>query len=193
MYLPISADEMRMSQSSVEVLVRVSHGAEPDLPLIKARLDEQFGRGPRLQVKRVSEMLAPWFERPRFLAALLGSFAVISLTLAALGVFAVSSFDSTRRRHEMAVRVTLGATRRHLRRLILRGVVRPVAVGSALGICAAWWSGRLVEGLVSGVPVHDVRLHVAVAVFFVTVAAMAAWLPARRAADADPSETLRSY
>jgi putative ABC transport system permease protein len=119
-------------------------------------------------------------------------FALISLTLAALGVFAVSSFDVARRRHEMAVRVTLGATRRHLRHLILSAVVRPVVLGSALGLLGAWWSVRLVEGLVTGVPVYDARLYLGVAIFFVIVAATAAWFPARRAAQADPAETLRS-
>jgi predicted permease len=192
MYLPISADEMRMSQSAVEVLLRVERGHQPDLSLINARLDDRFGRDALPPARRVSDMLAPWFERPRFLAALLGSFALISLILAGLGVFAVSSFDAARRRHEMAVRVTLGATRRHLRQLILRAVVRPVVIGSTLGLLGAWWSVRLVEGLVSGIPLHDARLHIGVAVFFVTVAALAAWLPARRAAHADPSEILRS-
>lgn len=192
MYLPLSAEEMEMSQSTVEVMVRMDRGAQPQMALIKARLDEEFGATGLAPAQRVSEMLARWYERPRFLAALLGSFAAIALTVAAIGVFAVSSFDATRRRHEMAVRVTLGATRRHLRRLILRGVVRPVAIGCALGVLVAWWAVRFVESMVSGVEVHDLRVHGGVAVLLILVAAAAGWLPARRAAQADPAETLRA-
>lgn len=192
MYLPLSADEMAMSQSSVEVLVRMEPGRHPEMALVKARLDGQFGPDGLSPATRVADMLAPWFERPRFLAALLGSFAVIALTLAALGVFAVSSFDATRRRHEMAVRVTLGATRRHLCRLILRGVIRPVSVGSTVGVLVAWWAVRFVQGMVSGIEVHDVRVHGGGAVLLIVVAAAAAWLPARRAAHVDPAETLRA-
>jgi putative ABC transport system permease protein len=192
MYLPLTADEMRMSQSAVEVLVRVEPGRRPDVALTKQRLDEQFGVTGLEPARRVSDMLAPWFERPRFLAALMGSFALIALTLAALGVFAMSSFDASRRRNEMAVRVTLGATRRHLGRLILKGVVGPVAAGSVLGVVAAWWAARFLEGLVSGMHVQDVRIHGAVALLLVVVAAAAGWLPARRASRADPAEILKS-
>ena len=192
MFLPLTADEMWMSQSTVEVLVRLEPGGRLDRALVKARLDEAFDREGLPPPASVESLLAPWFERPRFLAAVLGGFAVIALSLSALGVFALSSFDAARRRREMAVRLTLGATRGHLGRLIVGSAIRPVVAGSALGMFVTWWAARLVEGLVVGVDVRDIRVQVAVSILMVVVSAAAAWLPARRAAGADPSSLLRT-
>jgi predicted permease len=192
MYVPLTADEMNMSQSTIEVLIRMAPGQRPDLATIKQRLDERFGVSALRPPQMIAQMLSPFYDGPRFLAVLFGTLAAIALALAAIGVFALAAFDVARRRHEMAVRVTLGATQGDLRRLIQQGVLRPVLVGSAAGLIGAWWAAQFAQALVIDIDVHHPVRFAAVAGLFAAVASLAAWLPVRRAARTPPADVLRA-
>src|SRR5690606_3070010 len=112
--------------------------------------------------------------------------------LAVTGLYAVAAFDVARRRFELGVRLTLGATRDDVRGLILRGVVQPVIVGTVLGLAAAWWLAQFLQAFVFEVDARDPWTATLVAAMLVLTAVLAGWLPARRAARTDPAIVLRA-
>ena len=92
----------------------------------------------------------------------------------------------------MAVRIRLGATHRDLRRLIQRGVLRPVVIGSAAGLLAAWWAAQFAQSLVTGMNVRSPARFLLVALLFALVASLAVRLPLRRIRRTSPGDILRS-
>jgi predicted permease len=191
LFVPITSAPAPVVQSSLTVAVRMTPGSVPDAQLLGARLAPRFGTH-AVRVQNVSEdLIEPWLHRPRFLATLFGSLATISVVLAAIGIYAVARCETSRRRYEMAVRTALGASRREIRRLVLRRSLRPVAVGALVGTGAAWAGATYLEALVHGLDVRDpVTLAVAALVILVA-AALAGWGPARQVAATEPTRVLR--
>jgi ABC-type antimicrobial peptide transport system permease subunit len=140
----------------------------------------------------VGSGLRPYYQRPRFQAVLFGIVAVIAVLLAAVGLYAVTAFDVARRRHEIGVRVSLGASQRDIQRLVLRTAVRPVAIGAAVGLLAAWWAGRYLQAFVFEVNARDPLTYAVVVGLLIATGIIAAWGPARRAARTDPTTALRA-
>jgi putative ABC transport system permease protein len=115
----------------------------------------------------------------------------IGLVLAAMGVFGVISYWVEQRRHELAVRLALGAAPRDILRLVLRRTALLVGAGVAIGVVAALAALRLLGALVFGVsPLDPVSLAIAALVLAVT-ALLASYLPARRATRISPMTVLR--
>jgi predicted permease len=131
-------------------------------------------------------------QQPQMQTVIFGSFAVVGLLLAALGLFAVASFEVALRRYEFGVRVALGASAAQIGRLMLALSLKPVALGVIGGLAVAYWAARFVQSLVHQVDARDPWTMALVAVALVLTAALAAWLPARRAARVDPIVTLRA-
>jgi predicted lysophospholipase L1 biosynthesis ABC-type transport system permease subunit len=192
LFLPITSPDARVFQSGALTVFRMSAGASLDRTLLRSRLDDRFPSAGVPAPQPVSQMLAPWMERPRFQAALFASFGVIALLLAAVGLYAVAAFDVARRRHEMGVRLTLGATGRDLRRLVIRAAVSPVLIGSTIGLLVTWWAAQFLQAFLFEVDARDPWTYGLVALTLVATAVVAAWLPARRAARTDPAMVLRS-
>jgi ABC-type antimicrobial peptide transport system permease subunit len=131
-------------------------------------------------------------EQPRTQALMFGTFAVIALLLAALGLYAVTSFDIALRRYELGIRSSLGASASMLRRVVVMDAVSPVLVGTATGLVASYWISRWVQTLVYDVDARDPWTFAFVAIVLVLTAVVASWFPARRAARIDPAEVLRA-
>ena len=130
--------------------------------------------------------------RPRLYAVLLGGFAALALTIAAVGLFAVLSYGVTLRSRELALRAALGAQRRDLVELVLRQAFLVTIAGLALGLAAAFVVSRSLTALLYGVSEHDGATYIAAAVIVLVVAMGSCLGPARRAARLDPLQTLRS-
>jgi ABC-type lipoprotein release transport system permease subunit len=96
-----------------------------------------------------------------------------------------------RRRFELAVRLSLGATSADIRRLVVRDTVRPVVFGVVAGIVAAWWAAQFLEAFVLEVRLRDPWTYGLVVTVLITTAVLAAWAPARLAGRTDPSSVLR--
>jgi ABC-type antimicrobial peptide transport system permease subunit len=117
-------------------------------------------------------------------------FALLAALLASLGVYGVISYMVSERTHEFGVRVSLGATARDVRRLVIADGMRPVAVGTLVGLFAAWALGQTLGAFLFGVTPAD-PLTYAAAVCVLLAAALAATLaPARRAVRVDPVTAL---
>ena len=122
---------------------------------------------------------------------LLGAFAAVALTLAAIGIYGVIAYTVTQRTKEFGIRMALGAQRRDMLQMILRQSFSVVAIGLGIGLLAALALTRLMASLLYGVSAHDLSIY-ALVLFVLSVAALiASYLPARRAMNVDPMVALR--
>jgi putative ABC transport system permease protein len=131
-------------------------------------------------------------ERYRFRAVLVGTFGSLALVLAMVGVFGVLAYSVQQRTRELGVRIALGATPASVIGLVLSGVGRVVALGTAIGLLAAAGLGQAISSFLFGVPPLDLATFVAVAGVLVITAAIAMTTPAIRAARVDPVEVFRN-
>jgi putative ABC transport system permease protein len=121
----------------------------------------------------------------------LGAFGLMALVLASLGIYGLIAHSVVRRRREIAIRMAVGATAREIRALMVGEAVRLATVGLGLGIIAALGAGRLLASLLYGVGPADGVTFLGVVALFAAVAALAALLPAQRAARVAPQRILR--
>jgi predicted permease len=150
---------------------------------------------PNVEVMRVTpfaELLRAPLAHPRWNAFLIDSFGVAALALATIGLYAVVAAHVRQRYPEIAVRVALGATACDVRRLVLGEGLRLAALGAAIGLAGATAATRLVSGLLFDVHPLDPLSLLGAVVLLLGVAALASYLPARRAARLDPAAVLRA-
>ncbi len=129
---------------------------------------------------------------PKFYLFLLGLFAIVAVTLAAIGVYGVVSYSVTRRTHEIGVRIALGAARADAFRMVLGQGMRLALVGGVLGLVTAIGMTRYLGSLLYGITPLDPLTFVAGVVVLSAVALLACAVPARRASRLDPMTALRS-
>ena len=146
---------------------------------------------PVTKVRTMTEIMSVSLGERRFNALLIGIFAAVAVTLAAVGLYGVIAYLVEQRTQEIGVRMALGAQRHHVLSLVMRHGLALAAAGLALGICAAFAALRLLTSLLDGVEPTDPATFVAVTSLLLVVAAAATYLPARRAAGLDPSVALR--
>jgi putative ABC transport system permease protein len=128
----------------------------------------------------------------RFSALLLGLFAAVALTLAAVGIYSVLSYIVRGRSREIGIRAALGAKRTDVVRLVVVEGMAPTLIGIGAGAAAAIAAGRIMEKLVFGVSASDPLTLVVVSATLALVALLASLVPAYRASRLDPSEVLRA-
>jgi putative ABC transport system permease protein len=143
-------------------------------------------------VKTFDEVRALNVSRPRFQMLLLGVFAALALLLATIGIYGVMSYSVTQRTHEIGIRMALGADARQVFALVLGHALKLALIGVVMGLAGAFAATRLMATLLYGVTPTDPITFTGVAALLVAVAALASFLPAWRAAKADPTGTLRS-
>jgi putative ABC transport system permease protein len=147
---------------------------------------------PVFGVKSMARLLANAEAERRFSLLLLSLFAAIALLLSSLGIYGVMAYSTSQRRHEIGIRMALGAATPDVLRLVLHQGMRLVLLGLAIGLFGAWAMSRVLAGQLYGISPRDPFTYVAVALLLGTVAFAATWLPARRATRVDPMISLRS-
>lgn len=174
-------------------LLAVSAAGDPNALLnpIRAQVRGMDAEQPLGRAITLAEVLGEEIVQPRFTMALFSAFAVLGLALAAAGIYSVLSFHVTRRTHELGVRMALGATRGHVLGLLLTMGGRLVMVGVVIGVAASLAATRLLRSQLFGVEPADPLSYAAVALLLGTVALLACYFPARRAAAVDPIIALR--
>lgn len=159
---------------------------------VRALITKADPRLPVSDVRTLEDVVANSIAAPRFAMQLLGSFGILALVLAAIGIYGVVSQVVAMREHEFGIRAALGARPAQLVQLSLRSGVQQVGVGIVLGIVAAFAATRILGGLLQGVTATDPLTFVTVIGITTAVALLASVIPARRAARAHPGEVLRS-
>jgi predicted permease len=143
------------------------------------------------ETETMDEVVAGANAQPRFYLYLLGAFAGVALMLAGVGIYGVMSHSVSRRTHEMAVRMALGAKRSEVLRLVVGESMLLALIGGAAGLGGALALTPLMKTLLYGVRATDPATFVIVAVVLAAVALLASYVPARRATKVDPMVALR--
>jgi predicted permease len=176
---------------SLTIVVRTSQ--DPTLVAAPARavVREIDSRLPVANLRTMDDVLATAVAPLRFTASLLGSFALMALVLAAVGLYGVTSYAVSRRTREIGIRMAVGAKAENVLTQVMGESVRPVLVGIALGLAAGLAGAGAVSRFVFDVGARDPLTFVAAPLVLLAVAAVATYLPARRASRIAPMEALR--
>jgi len=142
-------------------------------------------------VETMPEQLAELLARPRFQTLMMAIFSALALAMAAVGVYGVASWGVAQRTREIGVRMALGAAPSGIFGLMIGYGLRLSAAGIAAGLIAAFLLTRTIASLLVGIKPTDPLTFCGMAIFFLLIAALATWIPARRAAALDPSSALR--
>lgn len=174
------------------LLVRSSPAPEAAASLVRNAVLSVDPTQPVYHVEPIDTVLADSIARQRMTATLLGSFALLTLVLAAIGSFGVLSYSVAQRTREIGVRMAIGADRGDILQLILRQAASSTAIGVCAGLVAGFLGARLINGLLFQTSATDpVSLSISV-VALILVTLVAVSIPAARAASVDPVEALRS-
>ena len=165
-------------QNDVEALIRRTlAGIDPNLTVIDLHsLDAQ---------------VAGNFNGDRLTAQLTSLFGILALMLASVGLYGVMSYFVARRTSEIGIRMALGATRPSVIAMVLRGALWQILIGLALGIPATLFAGHLMAGMLYGVGGYDPLALSGAVLVLALCAAVAGFIPARRAASVEPMQALR--
>ena len=189
---------MPMSQRSDPILfdyffiaVRSAGGSPVLLARSVAAALTGVNRELTLTFRPLSTVVDESLAQDRLVAMLSGFFGGLALLLAALGLYGVTAYAVARRRTEIGIRMALGAPASRVVRLVLARFARLVAAGVVAGALVSLWASTLIASLLYGLAPHDPVTFAGAAVTLIAVAALAAWLPARRASRIDPAQVLR--
>jgi putative ABC transport system permease protein len=175
---------------ALSLAVRTDVPPREALPAVTARLRKAEPGLVLSRPRTMAEIVGASVSTPRFLSLLLGAFAAVALTLAAVGVYGVISYTVRRRTREIGVRVALGAGRGAILAMVLRRGMTPVVLGLVLGLAGALGFHRLVERFLFQVSPTDPVLYAALPLFLAATALAACLVPASRATAVDPREAL---
>ena len=197
-YLPIaqaSSDPALSGWTSIQRALIVRTASSPgrvEAPVLGA-LAELFPELPGHHVRNLSTVFASRIRTWRTGTRLFAASAMLAVLLAAIGLYAVIAFGVRQREHEFGIRRALGARASNLLRMVLTRGVSLAAAGVVAGALAALWAGKFVEPLLfdDRTP-RDPLAFAAAALVLLTIAAMASYLPARRASRADPRQALEA-
>jgi predicted permease len=189
MYIP-----MRQcgENSSADLVVRSTLAPSPLAAAIRAKLQPIAANLPGNDFRTLQQLVDRSVSPRRFLVLLLGGFAAFALVLASLGIYGLISYSVSQRTQEIGIRMALGASARDVQSGIIKQTLTLAAIGMALGTVASWAMAQSAAGLLFGVTARDPATFVGMLLVLTIVAAVAGYLPARRASRIDPMVALRA-
>jgi putative ABC transport system permease protein len=175
----------------VDVMIRTHGDPSPLIEPIRSAILELDATLPAGAVRRMDRMLAASNAVPRFYAQLVGFFAALAVLLAALGLYGVVAYSTSRRTREIGIRMALGADARSVRALVVRHGLAAVAIGLLCGTLGSVAVARSLGALLYGASPVDPLTFATVAIGMLLVSWVACYLPGRRASRLPPMTALR--
>lgn len=177
----------------ISVVVR-THDLEPLslVPSVRAALERIDPGIPMANTRSLTQALDYSLAQRRLVLRLVGGFAITALILACIGLYGVMSYTVATRSRELAIRLALGASRQSIVGLVMNDGGRLALIGLGVGLAVTFATSRLIAAQLFETPPHDPIVIATAAVTLGTVALLACWFPARRAARADPIQALRN-
>jgi predicted permease len=188
-YIPFSQYEQLAPRT---LCVRATGDASALVAAIRQEVRNLDSNLPVFNVKTFAEQINDSVSRERLIAMLSSFFGFFALLLAALGLYGVMAYAVARRTREIGIRLALGAQTASVRWLVLRETLLLALIGIAIGLPAALFSSRLTEGLLFELKPTDPLTITLATLLLLSIAALAGYLPARRATKVDPLIALRS-
>jgi putative ABC transport system permease protein len=187
MYRPFSQNP----GGAMTLVARTTGEASSSLAAVRREVLSVDRDQPVYNMSTMKQLLKESVAQRRLSMMMLGAFSLISLLLAASGIFGVTAYTVAQRTHEIGIRLALGAGRRDILKLVVgQGMVLSLT-GVGLGVLAALALTRFLSSLLYGVTATDPLTFVSIALLLTVVALLACYLPARRAMEVDPMEALR--
>ena len=187
-YQPIT--QVRMGSGGL--FVRARGDAEQLKEQLRRALQREMPGASYVTVVPFKEIVSPHMRSWQLGATMFVAFGVLALVLAAVGLYSVIAYNVQQRTHEMGVRLALGAQSRDVAGLVLKEGVGVAGLGIGIGLALALWATRWVKPLLYDVSPTNPAIYAVVALTLLSVAALASWVPARRATRVDPNVALRS-
>ncbi|HZB25520.1 MAG TPA: FtsX-like permease family protein, partial [Vicinamibacterales bacterium] len=172
--------------------VMARHEGAPAASAIRAAVSAVHPSLTAANVRPMQEIVAGTVAEPRFQTLLVASFAGLALVLAGIGIYGVVAYSVAQRAHEIGIRMALGARSSQVMGLVLREGVLMAGAGVLVGLAGAAAATRLMASLLVGVAPRDPLAFAAAAVVLLILAALASYVPGRRAVRVDPVTALRS-
>jgi putative ABC transport system permease protein len=147
---------------------------------------------PIYDLKTMAQIVGDSVSQPRLYMLLLGIFAGIALVLASVGIYGVMNYSVNQRKHEIGIRMAIGAQRSDIMKMIVGQGMLMAAAGVVIGLVAAFFLGRVVEMLLFGVSGRDPMTFIGLPFVLILVSLLASYVPARRATRVDPVIALRA-
>jgi putative ABC transport system permease protein len=182
---------MQRAYSPMTLVVRSAGDSANLTAAIRSAVLEIDKEQPISNVRPLAEFLSTSIAHRQFSMLLLGVFAAVALALAAVGIYGVLSYSVTQRAHEIGIRMTLGAGRLEVLRLVVGHGMFLTVIGVGAGLVAALALTRLMSNMLYGVSATDPLTFALLALLLTLVALVACWIPARRATKVDPIIALR--
>lgn len=186
-YFPLARDY----KGDAALLLRTSGDAQSLLNAVRHEVRQLDANLPLYDVKTLREHLRLSLFPLRAGAWIAGSFALLALLLAGLGIYGVMSYATAQRTRELGIRIALGAQSSDVWRLVLRQGLILALLGLALGLAGAFGVTRLMTSVLYGVSATDAATFTSVTLLLALVVLLACWIPARRATKVDPMVALR--
>ena len=191
MYVPLMQEDFPFPLNGISIGVRAASGSPDGLT---RSLDAAFmnvDSHVSFNFRPLARQVGAAINQERVVAMLAAFFGATALLLTGLGLYGVTAYIVSRRRGEVGLRMALGALPPNVVWLVTRRVAAALATGVAVGAVASLWASRFIAALVWGLPPRDPVTFLVGALTLMAVGVIAAWIPASRAARADPSTTLR--
>ena len=166
------------TQSLIREMQQTVWSVEPSLPVAS--------------VRTMQDIYNQSLSRTSFTLTMLAIAAVMALVLGIIGIYGIISYAVSQRRREIGIRLALGAQQRELKQMFVRSGLTLAAKGVGIGLITALAFTRFMKSLLFGISAVDPVTYLAVPIVLILAAALASYLPARRASSVDPVETLRS-
>jgi putative ABC transport system permease protein len=187
----VAATQNASPGESVTFELRVAEGAPTNAISAVTSAIAGVNHGISLRFTTLARQVDESLARERLLGTLSGFFGGLALLLAMVGLYGVMSYNVTRRRNEIGIRMALGAEQPRVLRMVLSEVARLIGIGLAIGLGVAIGTMRFIESFLYGVKARDPRTLVVAVFALALVAAVAGYLPARRASRLEPMNALR--
>jgi predicted permease len=178
------------NHSSVSLEIRTAGTIGDVAQQIRRTLESRFPDG-ALEVRPLSAQVDATIVQERLMAALASGFGLLALALAAVGVYGLLAYGVARRTKDIGIHMALGAQRRRVIALVLRGAWKSLLIGLAIGLPAAVAASRWVESMLFGLKATDPIAMAAAVLLLAAVAHIAAYLPAQKASRVDPLVALK--
>jgi putative ABC transport system permease protein len=190
MYCPFTQEpfDIRM----MTLVLRTEGAPESLVPAVRREVNSIDPELALADIKTMEQLMSESLGRSRYQGVLLGIFAVVALTLAAVGIYGVIAYAVSQRTREIGIRIALGAQKRDILKLIVRQGMILSVIGVAVGVGASLALTRFLSSLLFGVSSTDPLTFTSVVLLLIGVALMACFIPARRATKVDPMVALRA-
>jgi putative ABC transport system permease protein len=178
-------------RGQMTLVIRTQRDPSDVARAVRAELDQLDKDLPLENIRTMTQLVESSVAQRKLAVRLLGGFAGMALLLAAIGLYGVLAYTVTQRTREIGIRAALGAQRSDVIGLVLRQGMKLASLGILIGLACALALTNSIRSLLFGIAPTDPFTFVAIPVLLATVALLACWLPARRAANIDPMEALR--